>query len=282
MIQKIGSGDMYYLFNQSSVGYSHIKNKKPCQDYSASYRDKERMIITCCDGHGGAQYIRSQIGSKLASNAVMNVFKEFDKKTLFSKNMKEVEEKIKLLILCEYNKLVEEDYGKNHIKKKELIGLKEEQIDTLRFNPSKAYGTTLAGAMLYKNYYFVISIGDTEALGIKNGHIVKLFDNSNDPAGNLTYSMCQEDAFNYLRVAILKEKELDGVILCSDGLSSPYQNYTNFEKSFVRSTVYRLLSNKSMTWIEEFVNQIATKLGVGDDVSLSFIISDKTNERKYR
>ena len=69
---------MYYVFNKSSIGYSHINNKKPCQDYSASYKDNERVIITCCDGHGGAQYIRSQIGSKAASNAVLNVFKSLD------------------------------------------------------------------------------------------------------------------------------------------------------------------------------------------------------------
>ena len=65
---------MLYTFSKSSIGYTHIKEKTLCQDFSALYKDLERTIITCCDGHGGKKYIRSHIGSHMASNAVINVF----------------------------------------------------------------------------------------------------------------------------------------------------------------------------------------------------------------
>lgn len=273
---------MYYVFNKSCIGYSHLRNKKPCQDYSASYKDSERIIITCCDGHGGDQYVRSQYGSKAASDAVMNVFKSIDNAFLRSYEEDKLIEKIKLLILCEYNKLIEREVSEKPIRRKELEGLKEEQIDALKFNPAKAYGTTLTGALQYKNKYVVVGIGDTETLGIKDGNLIKIFDNSDDPAGNVTYSMCQEDAYQYLRVAILNSKEVDGILLCTDGLSSPYQSYDNFVKSFIRPTFYNLLNSKSTSGIDRSVDQLALELGVGDDVSLAFIFDENVSKRKYK
>ena len=152
---------MYYTFNKTSIGYSHLDKNKPCQDFSATYKDNERIIITCCDGHGGSQYVRSQLGSKAASDAIVNVFKSIDHSFFLGAEKEQLIEKIKLLILCEYNKLIERQLKKHPIRKKELEGLTEEEVDMLRFNPSKAYGTTLSGALIYKNKLVVVSIGDT-------------------------------------------------------------------------------------------------------------------------
>ena len=273
---------MYFVFNKTCTGYSHLKAKKKCQDYSSSYQDNERIIITCCDGHGGAQYVRSDIGSKLASDAILTVFKNIDKSFALGKNNLDLQEKIKLLVLCEYNRLVEKEIAHKPIRKAELEGLNEDQIDTLRFNPAKAYGTTLSGVLLYKNTLFVVSIGDTEVIGVRKGEMVKIFDNSNDPAGNVTYSMCQEDAYNYLRVAIVNAHELDGILLCTDGLSSPFQTYENFFKSFIKPTIRHVINSKSLLFVENEVKSIASELGVGDDVSLAFLINNQTNIKYYR
>ena len=272
---------MYYVFNKSCIGYSHVERKKPCQDFSSSYKDNERIIITCCDGHGGNRYIRSSIGSKLASDAIVNVFKSINKKHLLKDKSVLINE-IKLLVLIEYNKLVEQDLKNKPIRQSELEGLNEVDIDALRFNPVTAYGTTLVGAMLYKKKYIIVSIGDTEALGIRKGELVKIFDTSNDPAGNVTYSMCQEDAFQYLRVEILNMKELDGILLCTDGVSSPYQSYDNFNNSFVKPFVLKILTSKSIASVDRYIDQLGLYFGIGDDVSLSFIISDKASMKYYK
>ena len=273
---------MYYVFNKTCIGYNHLKNNKVCQDYSASYKDNERIIVTCCDGHGGPQYVRSHLGSKAASEAVINVFKSINKSFFKEGKSSDLLDKIRLLILCEYNKLIEREVANKPIRKSELVGLSEEQVDALKFNPAKAYGTTLSGAMVFNKKLIIVSIGDTETLGISKGEIVKIFDNSNDPAGNVTYSMCQEDAYKYLRVAILNVKELDGVLLCTDGLSSPYQSYDNFNQSFIKPTMRRLLNSKSLIYVDNSVDKVALELGVGDDVSLSFIFNESANIKYYR
>ena len=59
---------MIAYFTKTNIGYSHLKANKRCQDYSACYHDEERTIITACDGHGGALYVRSHLGSKFASD----------------------------------------------------------------------------------------------------------------------------------------------------------------------------------------------------------------------
>lgn len=273
---------MYYVFNKTCIGYSHLKNKTPCQDFSATYKDNERIIITCCDGHGGPQYIRSKQGSKAASDAVVSVFKSLKSSLLNKAETSNAIEKIKLMILCEYNKLIERAIADKPIKKMELTKLTEDEADYIRFNQAKAYGTTLSGAMVFKNKLVVVSIGDTETLGIKKGELIKIFDNSEDPAGNITYSMCQEDACKYLRVAIKQVNEFDGIILCTDGLSSPYQSYENFNSSFLKPTVRRIIRSKSLVNVAEHIEQIAAKLGGGDDVSLSLILNKKTNVKFYR
>ena len=272
---------MYYVLNRTCIGYSHLKNKKPCQDFSSSYQDNERIIITCCDGHGGNQYVRSRIGSRLAGESVNSVFKSLNS-YFFQEEDKVLEDKIRLLILCEYNKLVEREIAARPIRKRELVNLTEEEVDAIRFNPAKAYGTTLSGAIIYKKKLVIVSIGDTEALGIKKGELIKIFDNSDDPAGNVTYSMCQEDAYKYLRVKIMDENDLDAILLCTDGLSSPYQNYRNFNNSFIKPMMFNLLKTKSMSEISSLVEDIGLHRGVGDDVSLAFIINDKAKAKYYK
>ena len=273
---------MWHIFSKSCIGYGHLKDKKPCQDFSAQYKDNNRMIVTCCDGHGGDIYIRSNIGSKLASDAIINVFRKIDKIDYDDCTVKEFRDRIRLEVLCEWNKLVEIDLAKKPIKKTETKMLDCDKQDLLKLSPVKAYGTTLAGAMVLDDKLVVISIGDTEVIGIYKGEIRKMVNSDDDPVGNLTYSMCQEDAFKYLRVAIYDLKFYDGILLCTDGLSSPYQSYDNFNKSFVRPLMKRTIHQISDSFIDKFLEDIARTYGTGDDVSLSYIINDKAFKKYYK
>ena len=70
---------MVAYFTKTNIGYLHIKENLPCQDYSSCYHDEERTILTACDGHGGKTYIRSHVGSRYASNAIITVFQELER-----------------------------------------------------------------------------------------------------------------------------------------------------------------------------------------------------------
>jgi serine/threonine protein phosphatase PrpC len=271
---------MNYVFNKTERGYHHIKNHVVCEDFSSSYTDHERMIISCADGHGGAKYIRSQYGSKFAVQTVNSCFSKIRYKDLIG-NIDKVSEKIKLNILCEWNAKVERDISNRPFRKFEFDGLSDEDSFDILTNRIKAYGTTLVGALVIKDKVVIVGIGDTEVIGVKNGEIVKLFDDKDDPAGNITYSMCQEDAYKYLKVKIINKNELDMILICTDGLSGPYQSYTNFKESFILPCIKKILESQSVTYIDEFVTELATSKGNGDDVSLAFILFDNTKKKYY-
>lgn len=273
---------MYRIFAKSSRGYSHIQKNKPCQDYSAMYLDNQRALITACDGHGGKVYVRSNDGAQYASNALLNALSSITPSFLKKYKKEDIEEKIKLIILCDWNKQVEEGISFRPLYKKELEGLNEDEICYLKTNPSRAYGTTLSGAVLIKNTLIVVSIGDTECLLIKQGKIEKVFNNDDDPAGNITYSMCQEDAFKYMRVRILDFRPYDGIIIGTDGLTAAYQSYSNFLENFIKPMIKRLKRAHYDREMHSFLDKLAQETGVGDDVTLSYIIKSRIRTKYYK
>lgn len=260
------------IFSKTAIGYAHIIASKPCQDFSSAYSDEEKKIITCCDGHGGDIYIRSEQGSKFASIAVTKIFLEIEKRQLNKKNIKAVIEWIKLNVLCSWNQLVEQHLKENPIRKSEIEFLDSKQQDELKKNPIKAYGTTLAGVMQLNSVWVCIKIGDGEAFLLKRNAIIPVFSESDDePVANVTYSMSEEEAYSHLHVAIYKANRYKGILLCTDGLSGPYRNYENFRKQFIASMLKKV-KNDDKCSIEKDIEDLGEKYGLGDDVSIAFII----------
>ncbi len=271
---------MTEAFNITSIGYSHIKSGKPCQDFSSSYSDYERQVITACDGHGGDVYIRSHKGSKFASIALLNAMRETE--LSFRKyTPSEICDNLKLNILCEWNRLVREDLEVHPIRKSEVAHLKEKNIESLKENPVKAYGSTLTGAMLWGYRLVCVSLGDGGCFLIRNGEICSAFPEAEDePVANVTYSLCSEKAFDHMHAAIFDMRQLDGVLICSDGVTGPYQSHDNFKRSFVRPVMRNVLEGKTVE-VKQFIQMLGLKNGIGDDVSLSMIVKDSAKAKYY-
>lgn len=267
-------------FTKTSIGFSHIKSGKRCQDYSACYHDEERTIVTACDGHGGDLYIRSDMGSKFASDAVINVFRKL-RRTAFNKYTKyDVIEKIKLNVLCEWNGLVEKSLAEKPILKREVERLSDIHIFRLKMNSAKAYGTTLNGAMVLGNKLICINLGDGGIFTFRRGQLFSVFPEDDETVANVTHSMCEEDAFRHLRLAVIDLAEVDGVLVCTDGVINPYCNLTNFNNFFVKPIVAKILA-ELYAETEEFIIELGRRVGFGDDVSLGIIVKDKTSARSY-
>lgn len=273
---------MSMFFTKTSVGYSHVTANKRCQDFSASYSDEERSIVTACDGHGGNVYIRSHLGAKFASNAAIDVLREIER-TAFHKAKKEaVIENIRLNILCRWNMLVEGHLAKNPIRMSEVTGLTEAEILSLRKNPIKAYGTTLNAAMVLGTKLICVSIGDGGCFLVKSGVVIPAFtEDEDEPVANITYSLCQDDAFSHLSVAVHELTAYDGAVVCTDGMINPYQNLSNFSSGLIAPAIATLNAGKSKS-LEAFVSEVGARLGTGDDVSLGIVVKDKLSSRIYK
>lgn len=269
------------IYSNSFRGFSHKRSGKPCQDSTLSYRDAERAIIACCDGHGGAAYIRSQRGSRFACEAILEVFRALSPADLHQGG-EEAEKRIRMELLCAWNRRVEEDYAAHPLRHRELARLDEETAEELLMNKAKAYGTTMSGAMVLGNTLVLASIGDSECLLVGKGEIERPLSHDGDPVGNVTYSLCQDNAFDYIRVRILDFREYDAVLLCTDGFAGPFQSYENLRTSFVNPMLLDHAEGKSLAYVEQLVSDLAAQRGTGDDVSLAYIIKGKIQPKHYR
>lgn len=272
---------MVAFFTKTSIGYSHIGAKKPCQDFSASYHDEERTIVTACDGHGGDIYIRSQLGSRFASDSIISVLKGLDKSSFYKYTEREIADKIRLNILCEWNNLVEAHLEAKPIAKREMTALQPKDIARLKSNPATAYGTTLQGVMILGNKLVCVSLGDGGVFLVRRGEIKEAFEEDEETVANLTYSMCQANAYEHLKVKIFDFSALDGAIVCTDGLVNPYQSLSNFNQSLVKPICVKLIE-RDYEEIESFVKRLGTEIGIGDDVSLGVAIRKSTSLRSYK
>lgn len=268
---------MIECYTKTSIGYSHIKQNKVCQDYSECYKDDERNIISASDGHGGKIYIRSDKGSRFASLSIREIFKEIKYKNLEIFNDK-IEENIKIKILCRWNEFVENDILLNPFNEKELNGLNNEEKENLINNPEIAYGSTLNAIMTLKDKLICVSVGDGGCLLIKENKVEEVFESDDENVANFTSSLCETDAFNHIHIKVVSNLNLDGALVFTDGFINPFQNLDNLNHLFIEQFL-KLDDEKRKENIEYFVNKMGTKIGIGDDVSLG-ILWKKKDETK--
>ena len=127
-----------------------------------------------------------------------------------------------------------------------------------------------------------VQLGDGGCFLLRNGEMLAAFRESEDePVANVTYSLCGEDAFEHMHASIFDMNRLDGVLLCTDGVTAPYQSTENFKRSFMRPSVRRVLEGKENE-VKRFVQELGIRSGVGDDVSLAMILKDHTRARFYK
>ena len=264
---------MNYIYSKSHRGFLHAKKKKKCQDFSCFYNDSKKTIISCADGHGSDIYIRSHVGSKFACNSVIDVFQNINLNNVNEISINNnVLNQIKISILCKWNEMVEKHLNLHPIHNTETKFLKESEKLKLMNHPFIAYGTTLVGAILLGNKLLVVKIGDSEVYGISEGNIIKIFEEENEPVGNATHSLCEQDAFNHIKITICNFNNLDGIFLCTDGLSTPFESYEDLNNLFFKPLINKIINSKDLNDVDLQVVNIAQESGVGDDVSLAFIL----------
>ena len=273
----IGSGDVK-IMNCSAIGFNHIKNSLPCQDYSFSYSFKDKTFIAISDGHGGRQYIRSQEGSKYAVISAFRTLIMLDSKKIDLEINEELIKQIKLNILCSWNHLVEQDYGNLPFSDDELKDLTEDEKDNLITKPELAYGCTLHACLIINNLALVISIGDGGIFAFNKENLVELSVDKEENVANITDSLCNEEAYQDLSVKVYDISSFDAVIAVSDGLVNPYQSYSNFKESFVFPLLETLKKKDGIYEVRHFVKELGASKGIGDDVSLSLYYKEQDND----
>ena len=265
MRSERGIGEREKFLNVTGTGGAHIVCGKYCQDYSRIYYGKNCTILTACDGHGGELYIRSRIGSRLSAKAFADTIRKYNDEA-FNIGSPDILNKLKLRFLCCWNKYVEKHLRHDPISDNELAALKKEDKRILERMPYIAYGSTFSGAAVFSDRVVFGKIGDGGIFCRKEGAFIPYMEDY-DCAANVTSSMCGEDAYARMQFVIENKEDIEGFLLCTDGILSPYRTYENFYDHFAVPFYEKFRQNGKEQEIKSFVRKLGRKSG-GDDVSL--------------
>lgn len=268
-------------FNMTVAGASHIKNGTVCQDFSLSCELPDRRMIAVCDGHGGADYFRSDRGSRFAAKVFAECMKDDDLLTVLSaaatqkqRNFR-IEQLIKSII-ARWNDLVERDLKEHPFGEDELSGVSEKARKRYEAGQrlQSAYGTTLMGVILTEDFFLGIQIGDGKCVAVsENGEFTQPIPWDEQCFLNVTTSMCDENAAKEFRFCFDRTLPAavfigsDGIDDCFAGDERLYDFYRLVLCSFAKTD-----EKTAVSQLEDYLPTLS-KEGSKDDMSVGIIVN---------
>lgn len=273
-LKKFFSKNDKNIFNGFEIsirGYSHEVNSLPCQDSSLSYCCKDYSIAVVADGHGSEKHFRSDTGSKIATEVSINAINQFmkDRKN-FDRAMEEdtqrVFRRIESNILLNWNKNILKHYNENPLTETEQAivdkndGLKIESI----------YGTTLILAVLTKDYWYGMQIGDGSMVSIyEDGTVKKEIPEDDRLIVNFTTSLCDNNAISNFR-NYYSQVIPSAIIVSTDGFINSFSNEESFFRFNEKILIEMEKNPDSLENLEEHLHKRSEK-GSQDDISVAGI-----------
>lgn len=265
----------FKAFHMSERGESHLHDGRVCQDSSASFFDECGTVAVVSDGHGGCDYVRSQIGSAMACEAaVKNIRRLFENISpeafLAEPDMMLIQ--LEAAIINDWNESVRSHYEANPFTEEELDCVSEKAGASYRSGHriERAYGATLIAAAVTREYWFGIQIGDGKCAAFDEAGICtqpipwdeKCFLNK-------TTSICGSDALRDFR-HFYSEKIPTAVFMGSDGIDDSFKNEEDMY-DFYKTILYAFSISDYTQAVDELKAYLPrlSKEGSADDVSIA-------------
>lgn len=265
----------FKAFHMSERGESYLHDGRVCQDSSASFSDECGTVAVVSDGHGGCDYVRSQIGSAMACEAaVKNIRRLFENISpeafLAEPDMMLIQ--LEAAIINDWNESVRSHYEANPFTEEELDCVSEKAGASYRSGHriERAYGATLIAAAVTRDYWFGIQIGDGKCAAFDEAGICtqpipwdeKCFLNK-------TTSICGSDALRDFR-HFYSEKIPTAVFMGSDGIDDSFKNEEDMY-DFYKTILYAFSISDYTQAVDELKAYLPrlSKEGSADDVSIA-------------
>ncbi len=265
-------------FNFTKQGANHIKQDKICQDASYTYKDNNYVVSVVCDGHGGDDYLRSDLGAKFATEISSELILKFLKENSLDELKVNYNEKLIDLqnrIVDEWSAMVVRHWEINGFTSEDLVGVsekhREEFLNGSRVAP--AYGTTLVAIGGTKDFCFGIQIGDGKCVLVKtDGEFTQPVPVDSKCFLNSTTSMCDITAKESFRNFFTVDLPI-AVFISTDGVDDCFKE-DKLLYNFYKTIMYSFSSEefeKAVEELEEYLPRLSAK-GSGDDISLGVVI----------
>lgn len=266
-------------FNVTSIGASHIRVGKECQDFSYSEQGEGYAMAISCDGHGGGNYFRSAFGSRFAAQSGASCISEFLQDwdmSVIPENPDEILIQLEKSIITKWNTAVWDHYEANPFTEDELNSVSESRCKRLLSGKSieSTYGTTLIALVQTEAFWFGIQIGDGKAVKVSADGIFDQPIPANEKCFlNSTTSICDENAIEDFRHVF--STDMPAALFCgSDGIDDSfirdeqlYKLYSTVGRSFVDND-----PTAARNELKDYLPRLSSK-GSGDDVSIAGIVT---------
>lgn len=246
------------VFKESIIGYKNIMRFSNSQDFCTYKIYNDYAIFLVADGHSLSRFKYSDIGAKLACEAVLDVVDSYlsnKEYGLFIEKLKN--KKIQNQIKIKWKDLVYQDFYKRNYKAYKLNYI--------------LYGTTISFVILLKEKIIFFNLGDGSIL-IKEDEIYQnvFEDNNYKVVNSLADDKCEEK----MQYKILK---IDGklqLIISTDGFINSFDNYN--ELKFRLDSDFKLLNKNvfSNFYLKKTYKNYLWDLSKNkslDDISIIFI-----------
>ena len=265
----------FKAFHMSERGESHLHDGRICQDSSASFSDECGTVAVVSDGHGGCDYVRSQIGSAMACEAaVKNIRRLFENISpeafLAEPDMMLIQ--LEAAIINDWNESVRSHYEANPFTEEELDCVSEKAGASYRSGHriERAYGATLIAAAVTRDYWFGIQIGDGKCAAFDEAGIcMQPIPWDEKCFLNKTTSICGSDALRDFR-HFYSEKIPTAVFMGSDGIDDSFKNEEDMY-DFYKTILYAFSISDYTQAVDELMAYLPrlSKEGSADDVSIA-------------
>lgn len=236
------NGSIWCGWGVTQIGPSHIKNEIPNQDSFKIKKFNWGIVGVVCDGLGSKKH--SHVGSKALTNAIVKASQIFD----FKKSQVEL-----------FEPLVKSLWNIN-----------------IYPHPENECLTTLLFVIIKHYKVYVGRVGDG-ALGIL-GNKNKLIEEKKDTFTNYTTPFGREERIYW---HIFGEKNIDSIVLCSDGISEDIRKDKNldFYKEYI-NTYKNMNSTKRTKEIKKWLKNWPVKGHSDDKTILALVKMDKNEENR--
>ncbi len=280
-----------YTFSVTSIGASHIKDEKVCQDFALSGEGSDYAVAIVCDGHGGNKYFRSDQGSRIAAEQAHAAIRDF-MKSRFAKlqqggkvvdmllnNPETYLNQLSANIIYRWREAIAADFKLEPFTEDEKAILSPKELSAFLLEEGwvSAYGTTLIAVVRSKEFWFGLHIGDGKCVAIDStGEYSQPIPWDEKCFLNQTTSLCDENALSRFRYFFSKENLPIAILIASDGVDDTFgtdEALHGFYKTILQLFTEKGMSN-GVAELTTYLPQLSAK-GSQDDISIAGILVRK-------
>lgn len=271
----------YRAFSRVERGHRHVKSGTVCQDFAlATDASPGCSVIVVADGHGGADYYRSDRGARFIVQATAAALMEFGAETQVSQ-LRDLGERRTLLralfekILAKWKESIEADLFDDPIAESQMEGVSQaaRQQYLAGQGVERAYGTTMIAALVTEKYWVGLHQGDGRCIAVRtDGSCEQPIPWDERCVANITTSICDENAADEFRHCF-SETPPAAVFLCSDGVEGAYPDMDGtYGFCQTLSSIYLSDGRPGLERaVAEYLPELSRR-GTGDDVTVAGLL----------